>query len=160
MSIDPNEFLTATGVPSAKFPEIGATVKGVVQHLEVGQQRDFTSGELKTWDDGKPMMQLVVTLATDEHDPTVDNDDGSRRLFVKGQMLQAIRGAVRGANSQLLVGGTLVVKYVADKPAERKGMNPAKQYEAAYKPPVAGQQAANDLLGAAAGPAPSASDLL
>lgn len=164
---DPNEFLNATGVPSAKFPTIGTAVKGVVEHLEVNQQRDFTTGEPKTWEDGKPMMQLVITLSTEDRDPEIDNDDGTRRLYAKGQMLNAIRAAVKQTNSQLLVGGTLVVKYVGDKAAERRGMNPAKQYEAAYRPPAAGQAAVDNLLDtttpiaapAAAG-APSANDLL
>lgn len=154
---DPNDFLLAGGSPAAKFPQIGATVKGTIEHMEVSQQTDFTTSKPKYYDDGKPMMQLVITLATDERDPTNDNDDGTRRLFVKGQMLAAVRSAVKQTGSQLLQGGTLVVKYVNDRPSERPGMNPAKQYEAAYKPPVGNQSQVDGLL---ANPGPSANDLL
>jgi hypothetical protein len=158
--INPNDFLLAGGVPSAKFPSIGTAVKGTIEHLEVTQQRDFTTGEPKFYDDGKPANQLVVTLSTDERDPEVTDDDGTRRLFVRGQMLAAVRSAVRAAKSQLLVGGTLAVKYVSDKPAEKRGMNPAKQYEAAYRPPVAGQSDVDDLIGGGAAAGPSASELI
>ena len=156
-TMDPNAFLNATGVPSAKFPTIGTTVKGRIEHLEVQQQRDFTTGEPKTYDDGKPAMQLVVTLATDERDPEVADDDGMRRVFAKGQLLAAIRSAVRQANAQLAVGGTLAVQYTADKPSEKRGMNPAKVYQAQYKPGAADQAAVNDLLG---GGQPAATDLI
>lgn len=165
-SIDPNEFLNSTGVPSAKFPTIGTVVKGRIEHLDVQQQRDFTTGEPKTYDDGKPAMQLVVTLATDERDPEISDDDGMRRLFAKGQLLAAIRTAVRQAGAQLSPGGTLAVQYTADKPSEKRGMNPAKVYVAQYKAGVASQGAVDDLLGsptpAAAAPttAPAASDLI
>lgn len=157
---DVNSFLNAQGVPSAKFPTIGTAVKGTIEHLEVSQQRDFTSGEPKFYDDGKPMNQLVITLATDDRDPEIESDDGTRRLFVKGQMLTAVRGAVKASGAQLLEGGTLAVKYVGDKAAEKRGMNPAKQYEAAYKPPTPNQSDVDSLIGGGATGTPSASELL
>lgn len=164
---DPNDFLLSGGVPSAKFPEIGTVVKGTVLSAEVNQQRDFDSGEPKTYDDGNPMMQMVVTLATDERDPDVDGDDGTRKLYVKGAMLAAVRTALRAASARIEPGGTLVVKYVADGTPSKKGLNPPKQYEAAYKP---GTGTAVDALladgdaepagvGASTG-GPSAADLL
>lgn len=151
-----NDFLLGGGgAPSAKFPTVGTTVKGTVVSNDVTQQTDFTTGEPKKWKDGSPMMQVVVTLQTDERDPAIDNDDGQRRIYVRGQMTNAVRDALRDAKCKLAVGGTLAVQYVADKASDKPGLNPAKQYRAQYQPPSS--DAANNLLGA---PAVAASDLI
>lgn len=155
---DPNDFLNATGGTSAKFPTIGTTIKGTVEAAEVQQQRDFVTGDPKTYDNGDPMMQLVITLATDERDPDVESDDGTRKLYAKGQMLAAIRQAVKQSGGRLETGGTLVVKYVADKPSDKRGFNPSKQYEAAYRPGAAAQAGVDALLDEPARPA--AADLV
>jgi hypothetical protein len=164
---DPNEFLESSGIPSAKFPEIGTVVRGTVLSAAVSQQRDFDTNEPKFYDDGNPMKQLVVTLATDERDPEVDGDDGTRRLFVKGQMLTVVRAALRKASAKIEPGGTLVVKFADEGTAPRKGANKPKIYEAAYKAgnkPEVDELLADDTPAEAA-PAPvvaqpSAADLL
>lgn len=149
---DPNDILLGSGVPSAKFPTIGTLVKGVVEFSEVNQQTDI-KGEKKFYDDGNPMQQIVVTLMTDERDPEIDNDDGRRKLYVKGQMTKAIGDALRQAGARLEVGGTLAVKFEEEEAPKQKGYSPTKVYRAAYKAPAA---AGNDLLGApqAQDPAP------
>jgi hypothetical protein len=150
---DPNDFLFSGGAPVAKFPSIGAIVKGTVTNSEVTQQTDIDQ-KPKFFDDGNPMRQLVITLQTAERDPSADNDDGLRRLFVKGQMLQAVREALKAAGSKLENGGTLAVQYANDKPSERRGYNDQKIYRAQYQPPAAGS-GVNDLLGGnAAQPVP------
>lgn len=165
---DVNAFLMAGGVPSAKFPSIGTVVKGSIVSSEVNQQTDFTSNTPKFYDDGKPMMQAVITLQTDERDPEIDGDDGLRKLYVRGQMLAAVREAIRAAKADLEVGGILAVQYASDKASDKRGFNPAKQYVAEYQAPAPGTGAANDLIaGAAAAPAetpaapqPTASSLI
>jgi len=135
MSIDPNKWLLGSGVPSAKFDTIGKTVAGrITEQPEVRQQTDFDTGGPKTWDNGDPMMQLVVTLATDERDPDIEDDDGTRRLYVKGNMQQAVAAAVRGARSKLEIGGRLSVTYTGDDEPKKRGMSGAKRYTASYTP--------------------------
>lgn len=153
---DVNDFLLSGGVPSAKFPTIGTTVKGTVVSSTVAQQTDYTSGKPKFYDDGNPMMQVVVTLQTAERDPAVENDDGLRKVYVRGQMTKAVSDALRTAGAKLANGGTLAVQYTGDKPAEKAGLNPAKQYRAQYQPPTGGNDAANDLLGGSTAPEPTA----
>ncbi len=155
---DPNAFLMSGGTTSAKFDTIGTTVAGkITRQPEVQQQRDFTTGEPKTWDDGKPMMQLVVALATSERDPQIPDDDGERNIYVKANLLKAVREAVRKSGaSGLEVGGTLSITYTADGEAKKRGFNPPKIYSATYAPPAA--QTANAFLGAEQPPqAPAAS---
>lgn len=124
------------GAPTAKFPVPQTTVGGrITERPTVEQQRDISTGDKKFWSDGNPMMQLVVTVQTDERDPQLDEDDGRRRIFVKGQMKNAIADAVRAAGARgLEVGGTLAVTYSHDGQASQRGFNPPKQYTARYTP--------------------------
>ncbi|GGY29875.1 hypothetical protein GCM10010363_07950 [Streptomyces omiyaensis] len=134
---DADDFLMGGGgAPTAKFPMPGTTVSGrITQKPTVEQQRDIKTGDSKFWSDGNPMMQLVVTVQTDLRDPTIDEDDGRRRLFVKGVMKNAIADAVRMAGARgLEVGGTIAVTYTHDGVAKERGMSPPKQYTATYTP--------------------------
>ncbi|MFB7368015.1 hypothetical protein [Streptomyces hydrogenans] len=141
------------GAPTAKFPVPGTTVSGrITQKPTVEQQRDIKTGDAKFWSDGNPMMQLVVTVQTDLRDPTIDEDDGRRRLFVKGVMKNAIADAVRNAGARgLEVGGTLAVTYTHDGVAKERGMSPPKQYTATY---TAAAQAALHTPDPGTAPAP------
>ena len=132
-----DDFLMGESVPSAKFPEIGATVSGTIcEPPVVQQQRDYTTGELKFWSDGNPMMQLVVTLQTDERDPGIVDDDGRRRVYVRGQLKRAVQRAVKTAGAPgLAVGGQLTVTYARDGQPTNPRFNPPKEYTAVYNPP-------------------------
>lgn len=137
MSDDALDFLMGAGVPSCSFKEIGTTHVGTIVSFEKTQQRDFTSGAPKTFDNGDPMYQLVFTLATDVVDPEIEGDDGTRKLYAKAGMLNAIREAVRkSGHAGDLVGGKLGVKYVRDGEPTRAGINPPKVYSAKFEPPV------------------------
>lgn len=149
-----DDFLFGSAVPSAKFPTIGTTVTGVItEPPAVAEQRDL-QGNVKTFDDGTPQKMLVVTLQTAERDPEIDDDEGLRKLYVKGSkkpesksMTAALGQAVRNAKANgLEVGGTVTVTYISDGPQEQRGFNPPKQYTATYTPPSV--QASGDYLGA------------
>lgn len=148
-----DQFLMGGGVTSAKFEAINDYVVGTItDEPEVRQQTDLNTGALKVWDDGRPMMQLVVTLQTEQRND--NDDDGLRRVYVKGKSLtDAVREAVRKAGAKgLEVGGTLKVAYVGDGVATKKGFNPPKQYLAEYTRPT-GSASANFLgTGTAATP--------
>ena len=135
------EFLMGGGATSAKFPTIGTTVTGrITQEPTVEQQKDFTTGEAKFYDDGKPQMQLVVTLATQERDPANPDDDGTRRLYVKGQMKAAVSQAVRAAGAPYLqVGGVLTVTYSRDGERKNPRFNAPKNFDAQYIPAAAAE---------------------
>jgi hypothetical protein len=140
------DFLSGGGAPTAKFPTPGTLVKGTVQSAVVSQQTDI-DGTLKTWDDGNPRMQIVVTLATDDRDASIDNDDGTRRLFIKGQMLSALKDALRIAGVKTLEeGGTLGVQYKEDGEQKRAGFNAPKVYVAQYRAPVASSVSVDELI--------------
>lgn len=148
------DFLLGGGAPSAKFPTIGTTVAGrITERPYTEQQRDYTTGDLKFWDDGKPQMQLVITLATNERDPQKTDDDGTRRLYVKGQMKNAIAQAVRAAGATMLEHGAhLSVTYAADGERKNPRFNAPKHFTAAYTPAAAAELHAPDPYAALGAP--------
>lgn len=122
------------GTPSAKFETIGDTVTGRIITSESRQQTDMDTGELLFWNDGRPRMQVLITLEQP------DGDDV--RLYVKGNMQNAIKKALRDSDAKLLPGGTLTVTYTGDGEPTKRGWNAPKQYTAVYQPGDAFDQAA------------------
>jgi hypothetical protein len=135
---DVNDFLESGGIPSASFENIGASWTGKIVRMEKLQARDFETGEAQTWDDGSPKYIIHIDLQTQVRNPDIAGDDGVRRLFVRGNMMSAVRSAMRATGARLETGGQLTVTYVRDGDQKRKGYNPAKLYEAKYEPAVPG----------------------
>lgn len=135
MTTEVDQFLMGGSVRSAKFAAHGDRVSGTITELEVRQQTSFEDNKPLFWDDGKPRTQLVVTLQTAEADE--DDDDGLRRVYVKGQMQKAVRDAILKANEKgPKVGGELVVQYTGDEPNSNPRLNASKLYRARYQPPL------------------------
>lgn len=135
-----NEVLMGGGIPAAKFEKPGDSVTGTIDaEPQARQQTDFTTGEPLTWPSGDPRMQVVVTLATGQRDPSVEDDDGLRAVYIKGKSLTAaVREAIRKTGAKgLEKGGRLTVIYTQDGPVEKRGLNPPKLYSASYTPPSA-----------------------
>lgn len=152
--MDANSFLMGGGgAPTAKFPTPGTVVGGrIIEPPSIEQQRDIKTGEHKTWSNGDPMMQLVVTVQTDQRDPAIEDDDGKRRIFVKGVMKNAVADAVRVTGAKgLEVGGQLWVKYTHDGVAKERGMSPPKQYDAKYTAAAAAHLGVTDQVNTATG---------
>ena len=132
-----NEILMGRGGRSASFKNIGDSVAGEIVRSDTMQQRDIKDGKPLFWDDGKPKESLVLSIQTGE--AVDDEDDGIRNVYVKvpSQMLTALRIALRQARAKGIENGAGIrITYVSEKPAESKGMSPAKQYEVAYEPPT------------------------
>jgi hypothetical protein len=125
------------GAPSLSFPTIKTRHVGVVVDKRQAQQTT-PDGALKTFDNGDPMMQVIITLQTEVRDPAIDGDDGTRRLFAKGNMIAAIRDAVKEANpgdatAILNIGDQLAIEYTGDGEQKKRGFSPPKLYRAWVK---------------------------
>lgn len=151
MSNDPNQFLMGGGVKSASFPDqkYGTTVGGeIIREPELRQQTDFDDGKPKFYDNGDPMMHIVVQVQTAERDPLNAEDDGVRAFYIKAQMLQAVRTAVRVAGGKgLAQGGHLTIRYERDEPNSRGRGKDKKIYSAVYRLPSPGFAANSALMG-------------
>lgn len=149
MTDDANAFLMSSGTKSFKFDPIGATVKGIIESLDMQQQRSIDDGAPLFWDDAKtqPKKQLKIVLATDDRDG--EDDDGRRAVYAKGNLQNAIRDAIKAAGAEKIEeGGMLAVQYTADGEPPKRGMNAPKIYKAQYKPPsvTPAAVAVDDLL--------------
>lgn len=146
--MDANDLLMGGGIKSAAFPDqqYGHTVAGIIiRPPQVRQQTDFDTGKPKVFDNGDPMMQIVVQVQTDLRDPADSTDDGVRAFYLKGQVQAAVRDAVRTAGAKgLELGGHLAVRYIKDEPNSRGRGKDKKVYAARYTAPTAA--AANDAL--------------
>lgn len=122
------------GGKTAKFPSIGTTVTGVITMVHPPEtQRDFqTQQEIP----GK--SQVRIELQTEDRDPDIDADDGSRTLYVKGWLTGAIGDALRKAGAkEPEAGGKLSVTYTQDGQPSRPGFSGPKMFCATYTPPTA-----------------------
>lgn len=156
-----DQFLSG-GAPAQKFPQVGSRWGGTILSWEMGQQSDLTTGELKFWDDGKPKMQLILTM---QGEPTgftyewngrsfdkkqLPDDDGVRRLFVKGNMQSAIGKAMRDARARTEVGAYVEVVRASDIAPSKKGYSPTQTFKAQWTPANKNTHTASALLSNAA----------
>jgi hypothetical protein len=129
---DPNSLLTAQSVPSISFKDakVGDAYTGTITNLETAQVRNFETGDPEYWEDGNPKLQIVVTLATDYLDPDVEGDDGTRKVYLFGQKLQAAKQAMKEAGvTKLEKGFKFTIKFAGEKPSSNKKYNNVKLYE-------------------------------
>lgn len=147
MNNDINSFLFSTG-SAFSFENVGDIVEGEILNAEMRQQTDVQTGEPLTFADGKPRMQLVITLQTKLRDKG-DDDDGVRQIYAKGgnfevasgsgtSMRNAIADAVKEAGAKSLdEGGKLAVSFTGLGKAKSRGFSQPKLYTAAYQAPKA-----------------------
>jgi hypothetical protein len=135
-----NDLLMGSGIPAAKFDQIGVIVKGTIVKTGTSQQRDYQTKQPLYWNDGRPgtivtnepMLQAVITVQTDTRDD--NDDDGQRAIYCGSRNLRdAVRDAVTKAGSKALeVGGTIAVQYTGGS----GNTGDPKQYAAEYKQPA------------------------
>jgi hypothetical protein len=125
------DFMGGGGAPAVKFEAPGDTVSGIV--TKVDKRIDSTpDGTTKTWPDGSPMHVFIFTL---------DTDDGERSLWVRGNMVTAVREAVRNAGLPGPLNTRLTVRFTEVGEPKAKGYSGAKLFKAkceAVAPAAAG----------------------
>lgn len=128
------------GAPTAKFHNPGDMLVGrVIAPPQAYQERDYDpknpgGGTPKTYPSGDPIMAVYVDLATDLRDPSINDDDGTRRFYIEGRYLKAdVRDAIRAAGAPgLEVGGTLQVTFThREDPTDKRSR---KFWQVAYTP--------------------------
>lgn len=129
---DANDLLAGSSVPSLSFKDtsVGEGYEGTITGLRTVQVRNYEDPtKLEFWDDGKPKLQIEVTLSTTYADPSDPDDDGSRRVFLFGQKLRAAQEEMRKKGiKKLEVGSTFKITLVGTKPSTNKRYNDVKLY--------------------------------
>lgn len=93
----------------------GDAVTGVIEKIEITQVNDFQTKQPAYWNDGRPKEQIHVIIQTQLRDPSVDDDDGRRSLWIKGWgiQLKAFREACRQAGVKIpKPGDTITERFV------------------------------------------------
>jgi hypothetical protein len=129
---DANDLLAGSSVPSLSFKDttVGEGYEGTITGLRTVQVRNYEDPtKLEFWDDGKPKLQIEVTLSTEYADASDPDDDGSRRVFLFGQKLRAAQEEMRKKGiKKLEVGSTFKITLIGTKPSQNKRYNDVKLY--------------------------------
>jgi|TARA_R110002153_G_scaffold123015_3_gene269041 hypothetical protein len=129
---DANDLLAGSSVPSLSFKDlaVGDSYEGVITGLRTVQVRNYEDPtKLEFWDDGKPKLQIEVTLSTGYADPTNPDDEGSRRAFLFGQKLRAAQDEMRKKGlKKLEIGSQFIITLTGTKPSQNKRYNDVKLY--------------------------------
>lgn len=127
------------GAPAGKV-DIGQPIHGRITQISAPyQEREYSKenpgqGELKFFKNGNPILTFYVDLATDLRDPAIEDDDGTRRVYMDGSRIKkAVRAAVQAAGAQgLTVGSYLAITCTHyDEPNDRRS---GKNYQVQYTP--------------------------
>lgn len=126
---------------SFKFQNPGDSVSGVIESVTASQMHVYDSlnqrptNQPDFFQDGSPKLQVIVTIDTGLTDPSVEDDDGRRSVYIKGYgiqrraWLQAIRNAGLRKASEIKPGDRFTAKFVGYDPQSKNPNNPAKMYE-------------------------------
>lgn len=97
-----------------KWLDQGQAITGTIVNIERRQETVFGSGEPAEWPNGDPKMQAVFTLATQERNPEVEDDNGERRVTVNlytGQRRSLIAACKDAGIEQPEVGMRMSAKW-------------------------------------------------
>jgi len=110
--------------PGLKFPEVGdirtITVRKVSEQIDTEPD-----GTPRTWPSGQPKMVHVFNG---------ESDGEAASLWVRGNLVTAIREAVKAAGLKTVVDTKVTVKRLADGTPPSRGMNAPKLYAAKVEP--------------------------
>lgn len=131
-------FFGATSGKGISFPNPGDTVTGTITAVHPPEQQTDPATQALAFDrNGRPKMQVRIDLATDLRDPEIDNDDGSRTLYVRGWMKGSVGDALRRAGEkEPKIGGKLTVKFTHQEAPTAPGLSGVKKFDAWYEPPA------------------------
>lgn len=148
-----DDLLAGGGSKSLSFKDfsVGDSYTGVIASLRTVQVRNYDDPtKLEFWDDGKPKLQIEVTLDTDYKDPADDEDTGERRVFLFGQKLTAAKEEMkRKGMAKLEIGSQFTITLTGTKPAKNPRYNDVKLYGIELKPSTS-NPAVDALLSAGA----------
>ena len=127
-----DDLLTSGGSPSLSFKDgsVGDSYEGTIAELRAVQVRNYEDPtKLEYWDDGKPKMQIEVTLSTEYADPSDPDDGGKRRVFLFGQKLRAAKEELAKKGFKTFeVGMGFKITLSGTKPSQNKRYNDVKLY--------------------------------
>lgn len=135
---DANALLSTGGDPIVKFAKIGDSITGFLVDAEVADQTTPQGAPVVDEKTGRVKKQIIYTLQTDERDPSIEDDDGKRRVFAKWAIQQAISEELREQGLEkvgLRPNGKLTITHTSVKPASTRGFSDMKLFTVKYEAP-------------------------
>ena len=125
---DLNDFVSGgSSLPSIKFVEVGDTVAGQIIDGRKLEDR-APDGTPKTWSNGDPMHVFVFDL------DTTGDGIADQSLWVRGNMVKALRQAMADANVKPTDKPKITVKFAELGEPTRRGYSPPKLFKAKAEP--------------------------
>lgn len=114
----------------------GDSVTGVIEKIETTQVNDFQTKQPAFWNDGRPKEQIHVIIQTQLRDPSVEDDDGRRSLWVKGWgiQLKAFREACMQAGVKTPKPGDTITERFVGLGQRGNAPQPPKVFEFHIEP--------------------------
>lgn len=135
---------------SLTFTEIGEKHIGRILAVAVRNQTDPVTGVVKTFSDGTPRTQLVISLEMPDGETGALYARGGKAEPARGSgkpMLNAITDAARAAQAQTIEAGAELAVAFTGEGAAKPGLNPTKLFTAQYRPPAPPSVSVDDLFG-------------
>lgn len=113
-----------------KDSKVGDSITGFVTDVQTRQARDPQTNKVRFWENGDPVIQVIVSLQTDAK--TDENDDGVRSVFIKfwGVQRKALLEALKAAGqSDIIAGQKFTATFVGTEKATSKAMSDTKIFE-------------------------------
>lgn len=131
-------FFTGSAGPKSVSPKKpGEFVQGLIYKYKMTEERDDDNNIVYWPGSDKPKPQAILWLKTDLRDPEIPNDQGARRLWMKGNALWVVRNFCKdnglGAPK---VGGRIRLEVVSLKPNTDRKKQPMKEHAARYAVPT------------------------
>ena len=130
-----------TKAPGAfnKYSQIGDTISGYIESVEIWDVRNLNTGQTETWDDGRPQKQLRILFQADPGTwtPQGEDDTGVRAHYVKAwnPHLKSLRdGLAASGEKEPKSGAWWSIRYDHDQP--NKSGYDTKIYAYQYQPPA------------------------
>lgn len=115
-----DEFLTSgNSLPSVKLSEVGDMISGKIIAAKKLEDKEM-NGEVRRWSNGDPKFVWVFDI---------EINGEPQALWVRGNLVTAIREAASTAKITSLVGCKLTVKHHALGEVKTKGYNAPKLYK-------------------------------
>lgn len=135
-------LLGKSGPPAAKFTNIGDEIEGTLVEKDTQHKTEYNKNPnaekvFKYFKSGDPVIELILTLQTDQTDPTIEGDKGVRRVFVSYAMQQELQRAVAeaGIKRSLPLGSHIKIKHTHTSPSMGGGQD-RKEYKIVVKAPA------------------------
>lgn len=125
---DADSLTLGGGIKSVSLPNIGDSIEGYIIAKDVVQEKEYSNDpsdppKYKTFDDGSPIPQLVLTLQTTLREDT--DDDGKRKVYFKRDWRKELSRVLRDAGEKTIpIGGW--VRLLRDRDEPGKGPIPKK----------------------------------